>query len=40
MKPKKARVMAAGPDHESVVVRGMWDGKKAEKHFKVMDCNE
>ena len=26
-------------DHERIVVRGMWDGKKAEKQFKAMDCN-
>ena len=27
------------PDHKRVVFRGMWDGKKAEKQFKVVDCN-
>lgn len=32
--------MVVGLDYESVVVRGMWDGKKVEKYFKVMDCNE
>lgn len=40
MKLKKVRVMVVGLDYERVVVRGMWDGEKVEKYFKVMDCNE